>query len=205
MKIYVVTSGCYSDYHIDAVFTDRQLADKYAKEDPDRNIEEFEENKAEFSNGQQYYDVWIYPESGDAPAVSLWRGEPKDLIRCMGDDFYELVVKASDYIQAKAIALERFHAFLAVKDTHFPFIETKCVVELMSTLSFCPWYGYFDYKIYLDSKRCNATLLLDYLKVKSPVPFTDDELRHLESKDDIDLVLAALNEHGINIGYLYQE
>lgn len=30
MKVYVVTSGEYSDYHIDAVFIDRDLAYKYA-------------------------------------------------------------------------------------------------------------------------------------------------------------------------------
>lgn len=30
MKVYVVTSGEYSDYHIDAVFIDRYLAYKYA-------------------------------------------------------------------------------------------------------------------------------------------------------------------------------
>ena len=29
MKIYVVTSGCYSDYHIDAVFDDHEKAEVY--------------------------------------------------------------------------------------------------------------------------------------------------------------------------------
>lgn len=29
MKIYIVTSGCYSDYGINAVFTDKELAEKY--------------------------------------------------------------------------------------------------------------------------------------------------------------------------------
>ena len=30
MKIYVVTSGCYSDYGIDAVFVDKKEAAKFA-------------------------------------------------------------------------------------------------------------------------------------------------------------------------------
>lgn len=29
MKVYIVTSGSYSDYRIDKVFTDRELAEKY--------------------------------------------------------------------------------------------------------------------------------------------------------------------------------
>lgn len=31
MKTYVVTSGCYSDYHIDAVFTVKEKAEEYVK------------------------------------------------------------------------------------------------------------------------------------------------------------------------------
>jgi hypothetical protein len=31
MKVYVVTSGCYSDYGIEAVFSDREAASRYCK------------------------------------------------------------------------------------------------------------------------------------------------------------------------------
>ena len=30
MKIYIVTSGCYSDYHIDTVFTNKKTAEVFA-------------------------------------------------------------------------------------------------------------------------------------------------------------------------------
>ena len=42
MKVYVVTAGCYSDYHIEAVFTDPVLANEYANIDSERQIEKFE-------------------------------------------------------------------------------------------------------------------------------------------------------------------
>lgn len=43
MKIYVVTSGCYSDYHIEKVFTDKTKATEYAEWLEDSNdIEEYE-------------------------------------------------------------------------------------------------------------------------------------------------------------------
>lgn len=43
MKVYVVTSGCYSDYRINAIFLDKDKAQKYADVIYDSNpIEEFE-------------------------------------------------------------------------------------------------------------------------------------------------------------------
>lgn len=37
MTIYIVTSGAYSDYSIDAVFLDRALADEYCRLDKERD------------------------------------------------------------------------------------------------------------------------------------------------------------------------
>ena len=45
MKVYVITSGEYSDYGIDAVFTDKALAEEYADRNPSRRIETYEANK----------------------------------------------------------------------------------------------------------------------------------------------------------------
>lgn len=44
MKIYIATSGCYSDYSIDAVFTDRKKAEMYCAihNQVDQDIEEWE-------------------------------------------------------------------------------------------------------------------------------------------------------------------
>lgn len=44
--IYVVTAGCYSDYHIEGVFDDRALAEKFLAiiADEDKEIEEWELN-----------------------------------------------------------------------------------------------------------------------------------------------------------------
>ena len=46
MKIYIITSGCYSDYHIDAVTDDKEKAEflklKYSNEYDPANIEEYD-------------------------------------------------------------------------------------------------------------------------------------------------------------------
>ena len=48
-KIYIVTSGCYSDYHIEAVFTTQDKANDYVQQNgTDYNIEEYELDKEVF-------------------------------------------------------------------------------------------------------------------------------------------------------------
>ena len=47
MKIYVVTSGTYSNYGIEAVFTDHKKAKQYANLNSGREIEEYESDPVE--------------------------------------------------------------------------------------------------------------------------------------------------------------
>lgn len=42
MKVYVVTSGEYSDYSIEAVFTNKEIAWKFASMDSGRRVEKYE-------------------------------------------------------------------------------------------------------------------------------------------------------------------
>ena len=41
MKVFVVTAGDYSDYHIEKIFSDREQARLYALRDRDRRVEEY--------------------------------------------------------------------------------------------------------------------------------------------------------------------
>ena len=59
MKIYVVTSGCYSDYHIEKVFTNKNAAEAYCRE---QNICCFEEN--EYSARIEEYQADNFEEQG---------------------------------------------------------------------------------------------------------------------------------------------
>ena len=40
--VYIVTSGCYSDYSIDAVFSTREAAEAYIGTKTNRDIEEWQ-------------------------------------------------------------------------------------------------------------------------------------------------------------------
>lgn len=60
MKIYVVTSGTYSNYGIDAVFTDPEKAKQYANLNSEREIEEYESDPVEIEEPHSVkvgYDV----------------------------------------------------------------------------------------------------------------------------------------------------
>jgi hypothetical protein len=63
MKIYIVTSGSYSDYHIDAVFTDEEQAKLYcAVHDNDYDtpgIEEWEADEVKLETSLEVADKWV--------------------------------------------------------------------------------------------------------------------------------------------------
>ena len=64
-KIYIVTSGEYSDYGIDAVFTDKELAEKFIKEQKGE-IEVWEANEyTKIPQNRDVYQVIIYVDNGE--------------------------------------------------------------------------------------------------------------------------------------------
>ena len=61
MKVYVVTSGCYSEYQIEAVFTDYTKARIYANLDSSRTIEEYEADQVgidSVNDSELRFSVW---------------------------------------------------------------------------------------------------------------------------------------------------
>lgn len=155
MKIYVVTSGEYSDYSIDAVFTDKAMAEKYADEGDafygcDRRIEEFNANECGFRTEGVWREVFVPATGNDEDIKVNSKDYSYDTVEAVFQSDkkvcgYKFTVKAISKSKAKAIALERYHAMLAVKETHFPYLD--CPVE--STYNYRGIvHGYFDYKLY---------------------------------------------------------
>lgn len=61
MKVYIVTSGCYSDYHIDAVLETRKQAEAYCALHPseDQEIEEWETAEYAVECDKPVYRKWV--------------------------------------------------------------------------------------------------------------------------------------------------
>ena len=58
MKIYIVTDGYYSDYHIEAVFTDKRQAEIYCGTHQCDNIEEYEADQHQFDSDMELKLQW---------------------------------------------------------------------------------------------------------------------------------------------------
>lgn len=68
MKIYVITKGCYSDYHICAVATDKEkaelLADKFSDRYDSAEIEEYDTDFSEvLLKFKNLYTCWFYEKT----------------------------------------------------------------------------------------------------------------------------------------------
>lgn len=57
MKIYIVTDGIYSDYHIEAVFTTRENAERYAAIHSCSYIEEYEADAEQIQGNIDIYVI----------------------------------------------------------------------------------------------------------------------------------------------------
>lgn len=83
MKVYVVTTGCYSDYQIDKIFTDRQKAENYKEWTYDANeIEEYEtEDNIVFEKFYQVvvrYTEHLMPYDNTEPSVTITKCQSVD-------------------------------------------------------------------------------------------------------------------------------
>lgn len=158
---YVVTSGEYSDYHIDGVFSDKEKAVFFADKDNDRSVEEYDIDDEQMLRQENWYEVKIYVgeslETKDVSVLKLSYNSGNKIFDAVmfskpeGDSrYFSFYLAAINRGKAKAIAFERFHALLAVESSHFPMLRCVRIV--------CPWrsykiweslvFGYFDYKAY---------------------------------------------------------
>ena len=211
---YVVTSGEYSDYHIDGVFSDKEKAVFFADKDNDRSVEEYDIDDEQMLRQEDWYKVEIYVgESFESKDVSVRKlsynseNKPFDAVmfsktqeNCMYFSFY---LEAINRGKAKAIALERFHALLAVESSHFPMLRCVRIVD--------PWriykiweslvFGYFDYKAYF--RPCGIEKTQDlFMKIKDalPIPFTEEDENNIDWQNlTEETCLQLMRSHGLDI------
>lgn len=191
-KIYVVTSGEYSDYHIDAVFTDEKLAKEFADRDPEYMVEEYTANE-KFEVPNRWWSVTIWGDNRRETHVCR-STRAFDTVEVFTKGNYTFTVKAQGMEKARAIALERYHAFLAVKDTHFPFIDKPYQSgenRSHETYYYYLTYGYFDYKAYYDINHVSLIEAYEYLMTNIG--------KEIGSRLTDELMLAELKACGIDL------
>lgn len=211
---YVVTSGEYSDYHIDGVFSDKEKADFFADKDNDRSVEEYDIDDEQMLRQEDWYKVEIYVgQSLESKDVSVRKlsydseNKPFDAVMfsktqedCRYFSFYLAAINRG---KAKAIALERFHALLAIESSHFPMLRCVRIVD--------PWrrykiweslvFGYFDYKAYF--RPCGIEKTQDlFMKIKDylPIPLTEEDEDNIDWQNlTEETCLQLMRSHGLDI------
>ena len=211
---YVVTSGEYSDYHIDGVFSDKEKADFFADKDNDRSVEEYDIDDEQMLRQEDWYKVEIYVgqslESKDVSVRKLsYNSENKPFDAVMFSKtqedrrYFSFYLAAINRGKAKAIALERFHALLAVESSHFPML--RCVRIVNPWRRYKIWeslvFGYFDYKAYFRPSGIEKTQDL-FMKIKDylPIPLTEEDEDNIDWQNlTEETCLQLMRSHGLDI------
>lgn len=119
-KIYVVTSGSYSDYHIDGIFDDKGLAQSFIDSFDIRDswdkmsIEEWDLNGGGYKKGLKFYFVRFKPNSSDVENVNLDLDPDNEI--CFGIDIgggFYIKVWGKDEKHAIKVANEKRAMYLA--------------------------------------------------------------------------------------------
>lgn len=158
MKIYIVTQGTYSDYHIEQVFSTLKKAQEYLDHigNEDSQIEEYSVDN-ETPRGTFEYCVTFLHNSHDAEVkLTNFYDSPscrKDVFsrgNSIGYDCIWFNIEAKDAPHAIKIASERLMQIEAMPYL-FPRLKEKCVCEKLSNyvLRSTPVYDYNTKEILL--------------------------------------------------------
>lgn len=127
MKVYVVTEGCYSGYHIVFVTLDRERADTFVKrynktEYDDYRVEEYDTDDIKlFDDGRKLYQVW----KRDNDAVRVYEEEP-----CYQDAFVMNKVKRYTVKNPKSTQYSVY--VMAEDEEHAEKIGADLIAEYMA-------------------------------------------------------------------------
>ena len=211
---YVVTSGEYSDYSVDGVFSDKAKAYLFVNKAGDRTIEEYDIDDEEQLREECWYEIEIsIYKSLKVKGVSVHNLRLLDkyfdavrfTLRDNVNGYFSFYLKALNRDKAKAIALERFHALLAVEPSHFPMLRwTRVRKPCYGSEDFQEGlvFGYFDYKAYFCSSDRMERVQDLFMEIKDslPIPLTDEEEDNIDWQNLTESVcLQLMNSHGLKI------
>lgn len=157
-KVYIVTSGCYSDYQINAVFSTREKAEEYVDaHGSNYGIEEFPIDEP-VERKEEIWAVEILWESGEIMSAQLrnfsYYENKKDTVQYRHSNIVYLtfVLMSDSMVRAKKVASERFMQVKALHAVKFPLLMKECVVERILSVGrrIYPFYDYNTGRIVLN-------------------------------------------------------
>lgn len=131
-KVYVVTAGCYSDYHIVAVFSTKEKAEEYiAYHGTDYNLEEYDLDK-EFEREVSLWCV-TFDLPGGEETVASRTSDPFDerfANTCQIGTFAHNIIYFYVYADTSEMAIKVAHEHLgAIKANDYVWQTLNTVIE----------------------------------------------------------------------------
>ena len=162
-KIYIVTSGEYSDYQINAVFSTGEKAEEYVDAyGSDYRIEEYPVDDTPVENKESIWLVSIDWKTGEALSANpenydSYYTDKVDTVQYQDTGFYKylnFVLESDSMERVKKVASERFMQVKALHAVKFPLLMKECVIEDGYIGKIYPFYDYNTGKIllYEDNK-----------------------------------------------------
>lgn len=179
-KVYAVTSGDYSAYHIDRIFSTEEVARQFAAIDDKYDVEEFDLDE-DFDQTKLYkYDVYVATNRAVSADMDEWPDDdPQTTIQKQRTNGYAVSLWARNQEYAKKQAYDLMMQVKALQQTHFPLLHKRCVVrkdwdrDVLSRAYF-PKYDLKTYEVILtedemllpydipDTPDCNCSPDPDY-------------------------------------------
>lgn len=144
-KVFVITRGEYSDYHIDRVFSTRRKANDYLDTKDDSYRLEVYDMDEPFESKTELYCITFRFDQKKVEDVQLCCvGRKKDLIRARrtysGESMLDIYVESDSRKRALKVASERYGAIIAGEQTMYPYLR---VGVLRHYSNMCP--AFFDF------------------------------------------------------------
>lgn len=117
MKVYVITQGCYSDYHIVGVALDKEKAERiksfFDRDYYSAEIEEYDTEKWDLSDERNLYSIRIYRD--EISVIDNDAYYDPNVVRAYPWGVYEVSVMAKDEEHAMKIASDMIAQYKAVE------------------------------------------------------------------------------------------
>lgn len=160
-KVYIITSGEYSDYTIKAVFSTREKAEEYVDtHGSDYRIEEYSVDDEQVEKKEGVWLVYVNWITGNADSAnpqnfSNYYTDKIDTVRydkSWGSGYLNFVLMSDSMARAKKLAHERFKQVRALHAVKFPLLMKECVVERILSVGrrIYPFYDYNTGRIVLN-------------------------------------------------------
>lgn len=145
-KVFVITSGEYSDYHIDRVFSTRRKANDYLDtKDNSYRLEVYDMDESFESKTELYCITFRFDQKKVEDVQLCCVGRKKDLIRARrtysGESMLDIYVESDSRKRALKVASERYGAIIAGEQTMYPYLR----VGLIATYGCKTEPAFFDF------------------------------------------------------------